>query len=85
LARVHFATGLRRLIGGADSVEVTARDVRSLVAALEARFPGLGAQLGPGIAIAIDGEILPREEALLEPLGPDAEVHFLPQIGGGQA
>ena len=83
MARVFFATGLRRLVGGAESVEVPARDLRELLAALDARFPGLGAQLGPGIAIAIDGEILPREEALLEKLAPRAEVHFLPQIGGG--
>ncbi len=83
MARVFFATGLRRLVGGAESVELAARDVRALLDALDARFPGLAAQLGSGIAIAIDGEILPREEALLEKLRPDAEVHFLPQIGGG--
>ena len=83
MARVFFATGLRRLVGGAESAEVAALDVRALLAALEARFPGLGAQLGQGVAIAIDGEILPREDALLEKLRPDAEVHFLPQIGGG--
>jgi molybdopterin converting factor small subunit len=83
VARVFFASGLRRLVRGEDRVDVPARDVRSLLDALEARFPGLGAQLGPGIAIAIDGEILPREEALLEALLPDSEVHFLPQIGGG--
>jgi molybdopterin converting factor small subunit len=83
VARVHFASGLRRLVGGAESVDVPARDVRALLAALEARFPGLADQLGSGIAVAIDGEILPRDEALLEPLLPDSEVHFLPQIGGG--
>jgi molybdopterin converting factor small subunit len=83
LARVFFATGLRRLVGGVESVDVPARDVRALLVALESRFPGLATQLGPGIAIAIDGEILPREEALLEPLRPSSEVHFLPQIGGG--
>ena len=83
MAHVFFASGLRRLVGGAESVDVPARDVRALFAALEARFPGLAEQLGGGIAVAIDGEILPREEALLEPLLPDSEVHFLPQIGGG--
>ena len=83
MARVFFASGLRNRVAGAESVELPARDVRELLRALEARFPGLDAQLGAGIAIAIDGEILPREEALLEPLLPDSEVHFLPQIGGG--
>jgi molybdopterin converting factor small subunit len=83
VARVFFATGLRRLVGGAESIDIEAPDVRALLAALEARFPGLRDPLGSGITIAIDGEILPRDEALLEPLRPDAEVHFLPQIGGG--
>jgi molybdopterin converting factor small subunit len=83
VARVFFASGLKHRVGGAESVELAARDVRELMRALEARFPGLEAQLGNGIAIAIDGEILPREEALLERLRPDSEIHFLPQIGGG--
>ena len=83
MARVFFASGLRDRVGGAESADVPARDVRELMAALEARFPGFAKQLGSGIAIAIDGEILPREEALLEQLPPNAEVHFLPQIGGG--
>jgi molybdopterin converting factor small subunit len=83
VARVFFATGLRRLVGGAESIDIEAPDVRALLAALEARFPGLRDPLGSGITVAIDGEILARDEALLEPLRPDAEVHFLPQIGGG--
>jgi hypothetical protein len=34
-----------------------------------------------GTAVAVDGEII--QEALLEPLGPNSEVHFLPSFGGG--
>jgi len=83
VARVFFSSGLRRLVGGAESVEVAARDVRELLRALDAKYPGFAAQIGDAIAIAIDGEIIPRAEALLERLRPDSEIHFLPQIGGG--
>lgn len=83
MARVFFSSGLRRLSGGAESVEIGARDVRELLRALDVRFPGLAVQIGESTAIAIDGEILPHAEALLERLRPDSEIHFLPQIGGG--
>ena len=57
--------------------------MRELLGALDTRFPALATPIGDGNAIAIDGEILPHDEALFEPLRPDSEVHFLPQIGGG--
>jgi molybdopterin converting factor small subunit len=83
VARVFFSSGLRRLVGGVESVEIEARDVRELLRALDAKYPGFAAQVGDTNAIAIDGEIIPHGEALLERLRADSEVHFLPQIGGG--
>jgi molybdopterin converting factor small subunit len=83
VARVVFAPGLRRFTGGAESVEIAARDVRELLRALYARWPALEKRLAEGTAIAIDGEVIPSAEALHESLRPDSEVHFLPQIGGG--
>ena len=83
MARVVFAAGLRRFTAGAESLEIPARDVRELLAELAKRFPPLERRLAEGTAIAIDGEVLPRDEALSEPLRPESEVHFLPQIGGG--
>ncbi|MFI5315024.1 MAG: MoaD/ThiS family protein [Myxococcota bacterium] len=83
MARVVFAAGLRSCTGGAESVEIEARDVRELLSALYRRWPALEARLAEGTAIAIDGEVIPHGEALHESLGPQAEIHFLPQIGGG--
>jgi len=80
VARVVFAPGLRRFTGGAESVEI---DVRELLGALYRRWPELESRLAEGTAIAVDGEVIPNGEALFEPLRPDTEVHFLPQIGGG--
>ena len=42
VARVVFAAGLRRFTGGAESLEIDARDVRELLAELDKRFPPLG-------------------------------------------
>jgi molybdopterin synthase sulfur carrier subunit len=83
MARVFFSSGLRRMVGGVESVELEARDVRELLRALDGKYPGFSAQIGDANAIAIDGEIIPHEEALFERLRPDSEVHFLPKIGGG--
>jgi molybdopterin converting factor small subunit len=83
VAKVFLAAGLRRFAGGLAEVEIAAPDVRGLIDALDARFPGIGAALRSGTAIAIDGEIIGEPE--LEPIPPGAEVHFLPSISGGLA
>lgn len=83
MARVFFSSGLRRLVGGAETLEIDARDVRELLAALDRAHPGFAKQIGDANAIAIDGEIIPHGEALFERLRPDSEIHFLPKIGGG--
>ncbi len=82
MARVFLSAGLRRFAGGRAELEVHAPDVRGLIAALDARFPGIGDALRAG-AIAIDGEIIAEPE--LERIPPDAEIHFLPSIRGGRA
>ena len=81
MATVVFPKGLQTTTG-TERIEVECGDVRELIAALDRRFPGLGAQLRSGVAIAIDGEI--HQDPLYEPLEPDSEVHFLPSISGGR-
>ncbi len=82
MARVFFGSALRRVTGGVEEVEVEAATVRSLIAEMDRRFPGLGERLASGgVAVAIDGEIM--TDALYEPVPADAEVHFLPAMGGG--
>jgi len=81
MVKVHLPVALRSLADGQESVEVEAATVRQLILELDRQFPGLGAELRSGMAVAIDGEII--QEPLLERLGPSSEVHFLPPIGGG--
>ena len=81
MARVFLASTLHRFTGGVGEVEIEASTVRSLVTQLDRRFPGLGETLRSGMAVAIDGEII--SDAIYEDLPEDAEVHFLPAMGGG--
>lgn len=81
MATVVFSSGLQRHTGGVERLNVSAPDVRGLIAALDARFPGIGEVLRSGMAVAIDGEII--QEPLLEAVPDDSEVHFLPSISGG--
>lgn len=81
MARVVLTGGLRRFTGGTSEVEVDAPDVRALIRALEERFPGIGPHIEESMSIAIDGDII--QQPLLESIGPDSEIHFLPPISGG--
>ena len=71
----------RQFTGGKEKIQVEAKDVRALLRALDADFPGLGAVLKTAMAVALDGQIY--HDALLEPIGPDSEICFLPAIEGG--
>lgn len=82
MARVStIAQSVRDLAGGLDHFEVDAPTVRALLAALDARHPGLGTHVRESMAIAIDGDI--HHNAWDEPLAPDTEVVFVPGIVAG--
>ena len=81
MAHVKIMGPLRVLAGGVEAVEIEARNVRGLLAALSERFPDLAPVIEDGVALAIDGEIF--QDALLQPIRPDAEVHVLPMFAGG--
>ena len=66
--------------GGLREFELEAVDIRSLLEALDARFPGLGAYMEQRVALAVVGEIIP---AWTGPLQPHSEVCLIPRFGGG--
>lgn len=74
-------TGDLREAAPGGEIDVEASNVRELLQRLEARIPGIGRQVEEGLSIAIDGDIV--SDPLLEPIGPDSEIHFLPPIRGG--
>jgi hypothetical protein len=81
MAHVTLIGNLRQLTGGVEALEVEAQSVRQLFQVLGERFPGLLPHLQQGSAVAIDGQIY--QDALLQKIERDSEVHILPQLQGG--
>lgn len=81
MASVVLPAAFRDVAGRDGRIEVDARNVRELFRRLREMYPALAELTEAGLAVSIDGEIVP--DPMLEELSPDSEVHFLPQIGGG--
>ncbi|NNL86024.1 MAG: MoaD/ThiS family protein [Myxococcales bacterium] len=81
MASVVLPAALRDVAGRDGRIEIDARNVRELFRRLREAYPALAELTEAGLAVSIDGEIVP--DPMLEELRPDSEVHFLPQIGGG--
>ena len=78
---------MRKLTGDRETVVVSGSTVREVINNLESEYPGMKDQLVDkfrlkgNISVAVDGEVTPL--GVLEKVGEDSEVHFLPAIGGG--
>ena len=87
MATVFIPSLMQKLTGERHVVEVQGLTVRQVIDGLEATFPGTKARLvennriKPNISIAIDGEI--STLGMIDRVGENSEVHFLPAIGGG--
>jgi len=87
MASVYIPAQWRDLTGGVAEVTVEGDSLGRIVAALDARFPGISARfsdqgaIASGLAVSIDGAITAR--GMLAPVQPHSEIHFLPAIGGG--
>ena len=87
MATVFIPSLMQSLTDGQGSVEVDGSTVREIVNNLDERFPGMKERLvdkfkiKPNISVAVDGQVTPM--GILEKVGEDSEVHFLPALGGG--
>ena len=87
MATVFIPSLMQKLSDGKNRVEVEGSSVRQIVNNLDAEYPGFKERLVEdgrikgNISVAIDGEITPL--GMLEKVGKNSEVHFLPAIGGG--
>jgi molybdopterin synthase sulfur carrier subunit len=78
---------LQSMTGGTKEVEVKAANVRQIIDRLEELYPGIkdrlveGGRIRPNLSVAVDGEV--ARLGLLEKVGENSEVHFVPAIGGG--
>ena len=84
MALVWIPPLLRDLTGDRQSVTVPGGTVRQVIEALDREYPGVRERLCPlgvlrsGLAVIIDSQV--ARLGLLEPVGPESEVHFLPAI-----
>ncbi|MXW25296.1 MAG: MoaD/ThiS family protein [Dehalococcoidia bacterium] len=88
MATVFIPSLLEGLTGGARTVEVSGRNLRQVINALDDRYPGMKERLLdedgaliPEIMAAIDGET--NHLGLLQPVTETTEIQFVPAIGGG--
>ena len=78
---------LQKMTNGAQKVDMEVRNVRQVIERLEEIYPGIKDRLledgdiAPNIAVAIDGDVAIM--GLLQRVGENSEVHFVPAIGGG--
>jgi molybdopterin synthase sulfur carrier subunit len=88
LAKIFIPTMLQSLTAGVKQVDLDARNVRQIIERLEKLYPGMkdrlveDGEIRPNLAIAIDGDVAIM--GMLEKVGENSEVHFVPAIGGGE-
>ncbi|TNE85961.1 MAG: molybdenum cofactor biosynthesis protein MoaD [Deltaproteobacteria bacterium] len=91
MAHVHFTHHLRRFFPAlGDPEPVDAATAAELVAALDARHPGLAAYLVDDagrmrkhVNLFVDGEMVADRERLSDALSPTAEVYVIQALSGG--
>ncbi len=87
MSQVWLYATLRSVTAGKCPVDVQGASVRELVENLDQAYPGAkdalvwGDDLMHGLAVIVDGET--SALGLLQKVGWNSEVHFLPAIGGG--
>jgi len=87
MATVFIPSLMQSLTGGQQTVEIEGATVRQIIENLEKAHPGMKERLvadnrvKPNISVAVDGDVTPM--GMLEKVGDNSEVHFLPAIGGG--
>ena len=87
MPEVWIPTQMQFMTRGERQVRIAGSTVRHVIDNLDAEYPGLKTYLSyegevmPGIAVFVDGE--DTHLGMLQPVGEDSEVHFLPSIAGG--
>ena len=88
MAKIFIPTMLQSLTAGVKQVDLDARNVRQIIERLDELYPGMkdrlveDGEIRSNLAIAIDGDVAIM--GMLEKVGENSEVHFVPAIGGGE-
>jgi len=90
MANIRLPQVLRKYAGDLEFVEVTAATVGDAVQAAVADHPDLEVRLldgrgrfHPHLLLFVDGEQVARDDAMAQPLLPDARIDVLVSVVGG--
>ena len=81
MIKVFLGSNLNNFTNGVEELEVEATSVKSLIAEMDRRYPGIADALESGFALAIDGEVIANPG--YEKLEEVSEVRFLSPMRGG--
>ena len=81
MIKVFLGSNLKKFTNGMEELEVEATSVKSLIAEMDRRYPGIADALESGFALAIDGEVIANPG--YEKLADVSEVRFLSPLQGG--
>ena len=81
MIKVFLGSNLKNFTNGVEELEVEATSVKSLIAEMDRRYPGIADALESGFALAIDGEVIANPG--YEKLADVSEVRFLSPLQGG--
>ena len=81
MIKVFLGSNLKNFTNGVEEREVEATSVKSLIAEMDRRYPGIADALESGFALAIDGEVIANPG--YEKLAEVSEVRFLSPMRGG--
>ena len=81
MIKVFLGSNLKNFTNGVEELELEATSVKSLIAEMDRRYPGIADALESGFALAIDGEVIANPG--YEKLAEVSEVRFLFPMQGG--
>ncbi len=81
MIKVFLGSNLKNFTNGVEELEVEATSVKSLIAEMDRRYPGIADALESGFALAIDDEVIANPG--YEKLAEVSEVRFLSPMRGG--
>ena len=89
MATIAIPSLMQKLTDGVNQVAVEGKTLREVVNNLDAAYPGFKARLcdgdriRPSISVYIDGVM--TREGMHQPVGEEANIHFVPAVSGGSS
>jgi|TARA_B110000263_G_scaffold129043_1_gene112171 molybdopterin synthase sulfur carrier subunit len=78
---------MQKLCNGEQKLMIEGTNLRQVINNLDLQYTGFkdrlveDGKIKPNISVAVDGEITPL--GMIQKVGPNSEIHFLPAISGG--